>query len=168
MAPAEPHCSGPSLPSRLEKEFAPEECACPNSGPTIVLKFEHCCLRDRLQSGYSLWFVGNPRASMLRCQKRRNPTGPNRRVSPYATTRTEPELHRGLSGVRVPSSLHHQQQDKPHGKTWFEAKQCKLCNAQPLDFLEQQFRTHIVRATSYGGWLDGCLWHFSDLGRCPT
>src|SRR6516165_3272820 len=89
MAPAEPHCSGPSLPSRLEKEFAPEECACPNSGPTIVLKFEHCCLRDRLQSGYSLWFVGNPRASMLRCQKRRNPTGPNRRVSPYATTSGE-------------------------------------------------------------------------------
>jgi hypothetical protein len=34
----------------------------------------------------------------MRCQKRRNPAGPSRRVSPYAVTSTGPEVHQGGPG----------------------------------------------------------------------
>ena len=54
----------------------------------------------------------------MRCQKRRNPAGPSRRVSPYAVTSTGPEVHQGGAGARVPSS--HQQSDKACARPWFE------------------------------------------------
>jgi hypothetical protein len=56
--------------------------------------------------------IDNPNAPRLVAElidvappKRRDPAEPDRRVSPYSVTRTGSDVHRGVRGVRVPSSI---------------------------------------------------------------
>jgi hypothetical protein len=145
--PLEPTRSGSSLPSRLERSSHPKNARVQIPFRSSFKKVAPCCLRDR--QSYSL--RRSATRAFQRCpSKKKKPYGANRRVSPYATTQTEPELQRGKR-VRAPSLLHHQQQDNSHRGIWFGATQCKLRNAQMLDFLEQQFRH-----SSDGGQIAAC------------
>jgi hypothetical protein len=62
---------------------------------------------------------------MLHCRKEETPRGLIAGFLLWQLLGRSPSWGDG-AGVRVPSSLHHQQQDKPRGEKWFEAKQCKL------------------------------------------